>query len=95
MELTNALTNAVGAEPPVNKSRPKNLEYRPEILGDILKKISKFREIFTSLLRVSRKKCPKPPDSRQNLQIPGRILYSPETTLDTPFFFRAVFHGFY
>ena len=70
-----ALTNDVWAEPCVDKSSPENLEY-PELLGQILKNISKFpkfnfvtsrlSENFQSLLIPEKCSDSKSSDSRRN-----------------------------
>ena len=48
-----APTNAVWAEPCVNKSPPEDLEYRPEFSGDVLKKSQNSRKfnLITSCLQ--------------------------------------------
>ena len=65
-----ALTNAILAQPCVNKSRPENLEYRPKILGNIPKKFltsRKFNFITSCLSR-----------NFSSLLIPGKVFWFPE-----------------
>ena len=61
-----ALTNAAEVESRVNKSRPENLEYRPEIFK--ISQISRNIDFITSCL----------PENFPSLPIPGKISRFPE-----------------
>ena len=68
-----SLTNAVWAEPCINKSLPENLENRPEFWGDIPKKsqTSRYFKFSTSCLPIRGK----------IFRFPREFCFSPETVL--------------
>ena len=57
-----------------NSSPPGKLKYPPEFFGDIPAKLSNFPKMSRKYVMFPGR-IPESPDSRQNLQIPGKILF--------------------
>ena len=63
-----------------NLSPPGKLKDLPDFFGDITAKMPNVPKMSRKYV-IFPGKIPESPDSRQNLQIPGKICFSPETGL--------------